>query len=308
MADAITNVSTLGTASSTAGVAARVGYYYDKIRLFSGLIGPQMNILVPDGMTAIKVNQIDILTFGAMTEGTAKDSEAFTTVGRTLTPAVHGTNIVESLLTTHTTALSRDEMYAEAAGAAWAIQEDSVATYSFAANYDDVNTAGTSHLLGADATALTAGLVRQGRAMIAGDGGRQPYHLVIDPIQTEELFRDSEAKQFLHNTQASGITAAATLGVSPDRFLGKIYGVNVWEGNGMIESGSGLHAIMFAQGALAKGYRILRKDGGSTGELFIDRFWDGQLVAWRVTFAVCQHIDGAVFTSGTNVHMAVLKS
>jgi hypothetical protein len=304
MADQLTTVSSLGTASATAGVAARVGYYYDKIRLFSGLIGPQMNIQVPDGMTAIKVNQIDYLTFGAITEGTAKDSETFTTVGRTLTPAMHGTNIVESILAAHTTALDRDEMYAEAAGAAWAIQEDSVATYSFAAQYDDTNTGGTTHVVGANGTAMTAAQIRQAAALIAGDGGRRPYNLVIDPIQTEELFRDTDAKSYMYNTNVQAPNFAATVGVSPDRYLGRIFGVHVWEGNGMIES-TGLYAIMFAQGALAKGYRVLRgQNGQSTGEMLVDRYWDGKLLSHRITFAVCQHIDGAVFTAGTNVHMA----
>jgi len=307
MSDAITNTSTLATASATAGVAARTVYYYDKIRLFAGLVGPNYIYHVPDGMTAIKVNQIDTLTFGAISEGTAKDSEAFTTVGRTFTPAMHGTNIVESVLSAHTTALDQQEMYAEAAGAAWAIQEDSVATYSFAANYDDVNTAGTTHVVGANGTAMTASSIRQAAALIAGDGGRRPYHLVIDPIQTEELFRDAEAKQYLANTQVAGVQLAATLGVGMDRYLGRIFGVHVWEGNGMIES-SGLYSIMFAEGALGKAYRILKKDGVGTGEMFVDRFWDGQLLSHRITFAVCQHIDGVAFTSGTNVHMACIVS
>lgn len=301
MADNITNTTTLGTASPTL-VSTRAIYYYEKLRVFRPLLGPNASILVPNNALIFKVNQLDTLTFGAHTQGTGQDAEAFTTTGRDLTPVILSTNVLTALEAYSSTPASLEDWFAEAAGTAWAALEDDNSTYGFAALYADCSnlTSAPDHTLGANGTALDASLCRQGVTKLMSAGAKKPYNWVIDPIQFEELMRDSEAKQYLMNTRGANTTYAATTGVDMDRYLGQLYGCHVWVGNAMIES-TGLHSIMFGQDGIGIGYKMVQTpNSGAPAEMAVDMVWEGHEIGWRTTFIVYMDTGGIAWTATNN--------
>jgi len=302
MADAITNTTTTATLLPTL-VGTRVNYYYEKIRVFDGLIGDDYHFLVPNTAKSFVYSQSDYLTMGALgggTEGVTTDSEAFTTTGRTFTPALLGTNIVESWQAANDTPANLVEIYAEAAATAYASLVDDAATYSFAAQYGEAPSSTPDHEIGTSGTALTASLCRQGAALLMAAGTKRPYHWVIDPAQFEELMRDAEAKQYLMATRGGTLGQSATAGVAEDRFLGQIYGVYVWVGNAMISS-SGVHSIMFGRGAFGQAYKMVSTPANPTpARVHMSSTWEEALSANRIFFRACIHNIGAAWTSTTN--------
>jgi len=307
MGDALTDTTSLATVLPTL-VSERAIPYYEKHRLWAGLF-PEHVYKLNQGESTLDVNQLDTLTFALRTQATTQASETFTTTKRGLTPVTHGSNVVISVESIQRSGVNIVDWMADAAATAWAHQEDAVATYSYAATYADADTSGPDHLIGADSTALTAALGRQAVGLLLTAGAKPPYHWVIDPIQFEELMRDSEAKQFLHNTRGAGLTYAATLGVNPDRYLGDIYGAHVWVADAMIETGSGLFSIMAASGSVGKGWRELpTPTNPNPGELCVDMQWHNDLLAYRIAYSVCQHISGLSWMANNNRFMVALQS
>lgn len=298
MSDNLTNQSTLTTLGTA--IAAKTVYYYDAYALFPKLIGPQFKVALPDGNKAVTFSQLDYLTVALHTEATGGDSETFTTVARTLTPAVHQANVLTGIESWSTSAVPLVDMFSEAFAAAYARYVDGAATYSFAADYAEAPSSGPDHEIGADSTAYTAALIRQGASLLMTAGAKRPYHLVLDPIQFEELLRDPEARGYMMGGQAPGSQFAATLGVGMDRFLGQIYGVYVWVADAMIES-SGLHSMMFGQGAMGMAYKPISTPLSPTPtEVNVDIEWDAHKIGYRTVFSSMFDIDGIAFTSTTN--------
>lgn len=307
MADALTTTTTAAYGMN-ALISAKAVQYYDKQRVFAGLIGEEHKYLVPAGAKSIEVDQLDYLTMTASDtspgEAVADDSETFATTPRTLTPAVVSTNILTSWIKQDNTTGYADQI-AEAAGYAYAVAQDSAANISFASLYTEAT--GTTHELGANSTALTAALGRAGWAALLSSGARGPYNWVIDPIQANELMADAEFRQSVMKVNGDG-SYAVTTGVNMDRYLGTIYGVNVWVGNGMVES-TGLFSMMFGRGALGLGYKMVSTDVAPTPtELSIGAQWSNDLRAYRTLVMACFDASGIAFTSTTNSFLVALVS
>lgn len=293
---ALTNTTTLATALPTL-ISQRAIPYYHKKRLFSGLIGPENIYKLSKGESTLSVNQLGTLTMGLRTEATAQTEAAFTTTEREFTPITHGVNVAISTEALDRAGANVVDWIGEAAATAWAYQEETVATYSFAALYIEADDASPDHRIGVDGTAVDAAICRQGAQLLMTSGAGRPYHWVIDPLQFEELMRDSEAKQYLMNTKGN---AAATYGVSDERYLGQIYGVHVWVSDEMIQT-SGPWSIMFGKDAFGKAWRELQSPNNTTpGELLTDVTWEADLLAWRLTFAVCQQMLGQGWATQTS--------
>lgn len=307
MSDNLTNRSTLAGAMPTI-IAPKAVYYYEKLKVVRGLLGAGSQYMVPDGAKSITVNQLDYLTFAATTEATAQDSEAFTlgnsAAGRVLTPVMVGANVLVGLESVNSGGQDINEMFAEAAATAWAAYDDT----ALCALYGEAPSTGPDHEIGTDATALTAAIVRQGVSLLMAAGAKQPYNYVIDPIQFNELMADAEAKQYLRDTRSGGMTYAATTGVSMDRYLGQIYGCNIWVANALAES-SGLHSIMFGQGAMGVAYKMLSSElsPGSSLMLADVQYLTGP-PRYRCGFYVMQHCLGTAFSATTNAFMVDIIS
>jgi len=303
MADALTSTSTAAYGMN-ALISANAVQYYDKARVFAGLIGEEYKFLVPAGAKSIEVDQLDYLALAAETEATAKDSETFATTPRTLTPAVWTTNVLTSWIKADNTNGHFDQI-AQAAGTALAVAEDSTAAISFAALYTEAT--GTTHELGANGTALNAALGRAGLAALMTSGARAPYNWVIDPIQAGELLADAEFRQSCVKVLGDG-SYPVTTGVNLDRYLGTIFGVHVWVGNAMIES-SGLFSMMFGRGALGLAYKMISTPVAPTpSELSIGSEWSNDLRGYRTTIMTCRDTSGIAFTSTTNSFLVAIAS
>jgi hypothetical protein len=278
-------------------IAKRLIYYQDAYKLFTGLIGEKYNYPLGDGVNSISIGQKDVLTYGLLTEATAKDAETFTPTPRDLTPILHGCNTLTSWQGFHGTPVNLIEEYSEAAATSYYRFIDGDSTYGFAHIYAERSASSPDHYIGTDATALNANLILQGSQLLMTAGAKAPYHHVIDPIQWKELMQDSEAKAWLQHRDGA---YAATVGINPDRYVGQIYGVNIWRADAMIES-SGLHSIMFGEGAMARAYKLVSTPVNPTpAEIHVSMTWEEHETAYRTFFRSCFHADGAVFTGTTD--------
>jgi len=290
-------------------VAARAVYYHDKLKVFRGLLGPQSEYEVPDGAKAITVNQLDTLAFAATTEATAQDSEAFdlggtSSAGRTLTPVIVGKNVLFGHESMISSGIDVVEMFSEAAATAWSLFDDD----ALAGLWGEAPSTTPDHEIGTDGVALDASIIRSGVGLLLAAGAKQPFNLCIDPIQFEELMRDTEAKQYLRDTRQAGMAMAATTGVSMDRYLGTIFGCNIWVSNALRES-SGLHAIMFGQKAMGVAYKYMQTPLSPGRNLMsVDIKYETGPPRYRIGFYVFQHALGTAFTSTTNAFMVDIIS
>lgn len=298
MADALTNTTTI--VGQHTMIETRTLYLAEKLFVFRKLITPGFRVQVPAGSRIANISQQDSLTFAATTQATAQDSEAFTTTQRSFTPATIGTNILEAWEAQEGTPISNIDMYAEAAATAWAALEDDNSTLGFAHIYGEAPSSTPDHEIGTDAVALTAYQALQGAQLLRTAGCAAPYHWVIDPIQWKELMSDADARQWLQLTRDGGMGYAATLGIQADRYLGQIHGVNVWVANALVES-SGLHSMMFGQGAIGQAYKLISTPLSPTpSEFNVEIDWESNKFARRISYRVCMFVDGVGFTNTTN--------
>jgi len=304
MSDAITNLSTLEEYMPTL-VSDKTVYYYEKLRVFAGLLGEGMVFEVPSTAKAVTVPQSDYVTFAAGTEGADQESVAFTTTPRTVQPVVFSHSIRQSWLSLNSTPYSMDQfvdIYSQASAAAWAALEDDDATYGFAGLYLEAPSTGPDHELGTDGTVLDASVPRQIVQLLMTAGAKRPYHWVIDPLQFEELMRDAEFKQWAQQTQGNAGQMAATYGVNQDRYLCTIFGLNIWVANLMVASG-GPHSMAFGQGAMCQGYKMYSNPLNTTpARMHMSIQYENQASdgAYRFSFRIVEHNTGAAWTATTN--------
>lgn len=281
------------------GIETRAVYYYDKQKVFRGLIGPRYRFKVPKGQSAINVSKLGNLALESHTEATASEANTYATTYRVLTPVTLSNTAVVSWEASDGSAIGIMDMLGESAAMAWASAEDDLATYSFAAAYTEACNTAPDHEIGTDAVALTAAIGRQGEALLRTAGCKGPYNWVVDPIQQEELMRDPEARQSFRDNSARGLAYAAGTGVALDRYMGMIGNVHVWIGNAMVES-SGLHSIMFGDGAFGQAYKTISTPLSPVeSEMNVDVQWDGRKIANEVTFTISQHNEGICQQSST---------
>lgn len=300
MTDAATTASGLTVGYTPTLVDGRSNYYYDKARVFMGLIGNQNKFLVPDGMIAINVPIEDTLAMIAVNEGTATDSEAFTGLSLPLTPILLGAHVLSSLYAQMSSPMDLAESYARVAGTARAVLEDDNTTYGF--NVIAAAAGDSSNDLGTSGTALTASLARQGVAKLMVGGGKPPYNWCIGPTQFEELMRDAEAKTWLMSTRGQNPEYIASVGVAPDRYCGQIYGAHVWVMN-TVYSSSGYHSIMFAQDALGQAYKLVKTPQNPVpAEMHTSMTWVEELSAYRYFFRVCMVNSGTYYHATSTAH------
>lgn len=306
MTENLSNVASFAGYTRT-GLVDRAVHYYDYYALFPKLCANWRKV-VPQGESSATFRQLDVVSVYTHTEATANDSDTFTSVTRVLTPKVFLTNQIFGVESIGSSAFNLVEDIGLAAGAALArFKDKGVTTASgagdcYADQYAEPPTSAPDHVLGTDGVPLTAAAARTIYSLLFAAGAKQPFHWVIDPIQVEELFRDAEAKQYLMNTQVQGIQLAATIGVDPNRFMGKLFGLNVWVADAMDED-SGLHSLAFGDGALGEAYKMFPAAYTESGdqEMLVDITKQvGGQVGWRVQFGLWFKVDGIAFTSGTN--------
>jgi hypothetical protein len=305
MAENYTQTTDLGTSDYLLHkmVSARLLPYYEKKRVFSGLLGEENRIEVPPGSYSIEVGQASALTMGIAAQVTAVEAQTFAPTSRTLLPVVFVVSTNTSWEATQSTPISLADGIARAGATEFARFEDGGTTYGFNALYTEAT--GTTHELGANGTPMTASLINAGQQALWTSGAPEPYNCAVDPIQVKELYNDPEAKQWLVMPNGD---YAAKVGVSPDRYVGSIYGVHIWRTDKMIES-TGLFAMMFGRGALGKAYKLYSSPLNPTpAELHVESLYVNATRSVRTTFTTVFHASGLPFTATTNSWMVALCS
>lgn len=302
-----TNKTALAGVLQTA-ISDRLVHYYVKKKVFRPLIGDRNIFAVPNGINTLTIGQRDTLSFDAMTEATEDTPEAFgiaATDVRTFTPIVFAAHAVLGWESATGTPVKVVDEMGEAAATAWAYLEDSDTTYGFAATYVEASNTGPVHEIGTNGTALDAAIIMNGSQLLMTAGAGEPYNHVVDPIQVKELMGDSEAKAWLRQKNGD---YAATVGANPDRYLGEIYGVQMWRADAMVES-TGLFSIMFGTDCLGYSYKLLSNPLNPTpSEMLPTIQWEDTANAYRVTYRVCMDIGGLSDTATTNRFMVAIVS
>lgn len=287
-------------------IAERLIPYYNKQRVFRGLLDPADIIRVPNGVKTYTLGQSDTLSFDLATEGTEDTPEAYSTTATdamSLTPVVHQAQVLVDWQAANDTPVDVMDNLATAAGTAWAVLEDSNDTYGFHSLYTHASNTSPDHEIGADGTALDAARILEGSQLLMTAGAFEPYNHVIDPIQVKELFGDSEAKQWLRQSDGA---YAATVGVNPNRYLGQIYGVHIWRADAMYES-SGLFSMMFGLHAMGLGYKLISNPLNPTPLEFSPTVqWEDSANSYRITYRVCMQVNGISDTATTNRFMVAI--
>jgi len=260
----------------------------------------------------MKINQQDTVTFGVLAEPGANSYQQYDTTTRTLTPVYLGGD----LFVTHQ-AESRSQngvkpmdLISEAIATAWVDLEDGDDTYGWCSLYTEAPSSSPDHEIGTDGTAFNAGLVRQGVQLLMVQKAPRPYRLTIDPVQWGELMQDDEAKQLLKDSGTMPDHYRAVEGVRlADQWVGRMFGCDIFcNPSGQVES-SGLHAIMFANGAIGMAYERIATDlSPSPSELNVEFEWDTKKRGWDTTFTVSMHVEGLVKTATTNNWMVDIIS
>ena len=244
-----------------------------------------------------------------LTEATAQANIAFNPTGRSLIPVLVGGKFLVSWEANELPELSTVQMIIDEAANSWASFVDSDSSLGYAAQYGEA-AASPDHEIGVDATAYTAALVRQGVVLLMAAKAGGPYNLFLDPIQVGELWQDSTALSLLKDQGAQPAGFRAVEGVDiMSKFVGKLFGCNIWMvQSGMIES-SGLHSMMVGRHALGYAFKKISTPLSPTpSELNVDIRWEPAERAYTVALTICFQASGTAFTATTNKFMVDLIS
>ncbi len=305
MADAYTGTAEMGTSTLLLHkmVQARVIPFYEKMRIFSGLVGDENLIEVPPGSYSVEVGQDNTVAMGIAAEHTEVAAVQYSPTSRTLVPVVFVVSVNATWEAYQSTPIGLADKIARVGATEYARFEDGDTTYGYSTLYTEATA--STHELGADGTPLTASSINAANQALMTSGAPGDYNAVVDPIHVKELYNDSEAKQWLAMPNGD---RAVEVGVAPNRFVGHIMGVDIWRADAMIES-SGLFAMVFGRGALGQAFKRYSSPINPTpANLHVESEYKEETRSIRTNFTTVFHNSGLPFSATTNSFMVAIQS
>lgn len=297
MADEIT--TTIVTELIPELIESRVLDAVKRRQIFWPIIGEENKINMGTVGKVTNVAQIVEVDLAATTEGVAPSNTAFNPTDRQLTVATYGAKFFIPWEARQYSGVDPADLVSRAVAIAAVKLEDTDST-GFAGLYAEAPTSGPDHTIGVSGTNMTAALVRSGKELLLTQNADDEVHHVIASTQWGHLMQDNDAKQWLKQTRDGALQMAVTRGVQPDRYLGQVYGVNEYVANGMISS-SGLHSIMWANGAIGCGYKLIATETSPTpSRVNVSLRWDDEAFGWHVNIRMIHDISGLCFSASTN--------
>lgn len=298
MANEVT--STLMTEMVPALIESRVMISADKRKVCKGLVGPENWINLTGAGATTKIAQLPAVTMAARTgEGVTQGSNiAFDPIAQTLTMATYGGQFVVSWESNQYSVKSPMDMIADAVALGWTTWEESNAL-GFAGLYTEAPTGSPDHYIGSSTTLLDGALIRQARQLlmtqVAPPFPNGCYRLLVDPIGWGHMMQDAELRQILRASIDGGAAYAATTGVGLNRFVGIAYGVEIWLSDALISASSMIHNIMFADGSIGGGYKMISTPISPVpSECNVEAQWFTDIFGWKVNCEFINDISGLV--------------